>query len=315
MYLSQFGVIDIYTQNQSTVTEFILLGLSADPFIQVVLFHIFLVVYMTTLTGNLLLILAVRADKRLHTSMYFFLSSLSFLDICYTSSIVPKMLVNFLSSKKSISFTGCAVQFFFSLSLGSTECMLLAFMAYDRYVAICIPLRYNMIMNTMASFWMISISWLSACIISSIDTYLTFRLIYCGPNKINHFFCELPLLLRLSCSDISTVNIIKLVSMPIVLFIPLSLILISYIQIITAVMTIHLGKSKAFSTCISHLVVVVIFYGTAMFMYTRPEHLVTEDTDKRVSVFYTVITPMLNPLIYSLRNKDVQKAMRQLIRA
>ncbi|XP_040203358.1 olfactory receptor 13D1-like [Rana temporaria] len=305
----------MYTQNQSTVTEFILLGFSVDPFMQVVLFHIFLGVYMTTLTGNLLLILAVRTDKRLHTSMYFFLSSLSFLDICYTSSIVPKMLVNFLSLKKSISFTGCAVQFFFSLSLGSTECMLLAFMAYDRYVAICIPLHYNMIMNTVASFWMISISWLSGCIISSFDTYLTFRLNFCGPNIINHFFCELPLLLRLSCSDISTVNLIKLVSMPILLFIPLSLILISYIRIITAVMTINLGKSKAFSTCISHLVVVVIFYGTAIFMYGRPEHLVTENTDKRVSLFYTVITPMMNPLIYSLRNKDVQKAMMRLIRA
>ncbi|XP_077346495.1 olfactory receptor 13C3-like [Lithobates pipiens] len=305
----------MYTQNQSTVIEFILLGLSVDPFAQMLLFHIFLIVYMTTLTGNLLLILAVRTDKHLHTSMYFFLSSLSFLDICYTSSIVPKMLVNFLSPKKSISFTGCAVQFFFSLFLGSTECMLLAFMAYDRYVAICIPLHYNMIMNTMASFWMICISWLSGCIISSIDTYLTFRLIFCGPNIINHFFCELPLLLRLSCSDISTVNILKLVGTAIFLFIPLSLILFSYIRIITAVMTIHLGKSKAFSTCISHLVVVVIFYGSAMFMYGRPEHLVTEDTDKKVSVFYTVITPMMNPLIYSLRNKDVQKAMMQLIRA
>ncbi|XP_073481045.1 olfactory receptor 13C3-like [Aquarana catesbeiana] len=305
----------MYTQNQSTVMEFILLGLSVDPFIQVVLFHIFLVVYMTTLTGNLLLILAVRADKHLHTSMYFFLSSLSFLDICYSSSIVPKMLVNFLSPKKSISFTGCAVQLFFSLLLGGTECMLLAFMAYDRYVAICIPLHYNMIMNAMASFRMISISWLSGCIVSSLDTYLTFRLKFCGPNIINHFFCELPLLIRLSCSDISTVNTLQLVGTAIFLFIPLSLILFSYIIIITAVMTIRLGKSKAFSTCISHLVVVIIFYGSAMFMYGRPKHLVTEDTDKKVSVFYTVITPMMNPLIYSLRNKDVQKAMMQLIRA
>ncbi|PIO29217.1 hypothetical protein AB205_0200650 [Aquarana catesbeiana] len=182
IFSSQFGVIIMYTQNQSTVTEFILLGLSSDTLVQVLLFHIFLVVYMTTLTGNVLLMVAVRTDKRLHTSMYIFLSSLSFLDICYTSSTVPKMLVNFLSPKKSISFTGCVVH-------------------------------------------------------------------------------------------------------------------------------------KAFSTCIPHLVVVVFFYGSAMFMYGRPEHLVTGDTDKRVSVFYTVITPMLNPLIYSLRNKDVQGAMRRLIRA
>ncbi|XP_077345282.1 olfactory receptor 5AP2-like isoform X2 [Lithobates pipiens] len=305
----------MYTQNQSTVTEFILLGLSADPFIQVVLFHIFLIVYMTTLTGNLLLILAVRADKRLHTSMYIFLSSLSFLDICYTSSIVPKMLVNFLSAKKSISFTGCAVQFCISLFLGETECLLLAFMAYDRYVAICSPLHYNMIMSTTVCFWVISISWLTSCIAASFGTYLTFRLIFCGPNTINHFFCELPLLLRLSCSDTSVINNLILFLLPFMLFIPLLLICISYIRIIIAVMTIRLGKSKAFSTCISHLVVVVIFYGSAMFIYTRPQQLFTGDTGKSVSIFYTVITPMLNPLIYSLRNKDVQKAMRQLIRA
>ncbi|XP_073485119.1 olfactory receptor 13D1-like [Aquarana catesbeiana] len=305
----------MYTQNQSTVTEFILLGLSSDTLVQVLLFHIFLVVYMTTLTGNVLLMVAVRTDKRLHTSMYIFLSSLSFLDICYTSSTVPKMLVNFLSPKKSISFTGCVVQFYVSLIMGQTECLLLAFMAYDRYVAICIPLRYNIIMNRMVSFCMIGISWSTGCMASSIVTFLTFRLKFCGPNIINHFFCQLPLLLRLSCSDISVINIIKLVSIPIVLFIPLSLILISYIRIITAVLKIRLGKSKAFSTCIPHLVVVVFFYGSAMFMYGRPEHLVTGDTDKRVSVFYTVITPMLNPLIYSLRNKDVQGAMRRLIRA
>ncbi|CAI9596665.1 unnamed protein product [Staurois parvus] len=303
----------MYTQNQSTVTEFILLGLSSDPFIQILLFHIFLVAYMITLTGNFLLILAVKTDKRLHTSMYIFLSSLSFLDICYTSSIVPKTLVNFLSLRKSISFTGCAVQFFFSLFLGETECLLLAFMAYDRYVAICIPLHYNMIMNTTVSFRMISISWLTGCVISSVDTYFTFSLTFCGPNTINHFFCELPLLLQLSCSDISALNIIKLVGTTILLFIPLALILISYIRIITTVMTIRLGRSKAFSTCISHLVVVVIFYGTAMFIWAWP--FSSRDTDKRVAVFYAVITPMLNPLIYSLRNKDVQKAIRQLIRA
>ncbi|XP_040203575.1 olfactory receptor 2D3-like [Rana temporaria] len=305
----------MYTQNQSTVMEFIFLGFAVDPLVQIWLFHIFLVFYMTTLTGNLLLILAVRTDKRLHTSMYFFLSSLSFLDICYTSSIVPKMLVHFLSPKKSISFTGCALQFCIALTMGQTKCLLLAFMAYDRYVAICIPLRYNMMMNTTVCFWMISMSLLSGCIAASFETYLTFRLIYCGPNTMNHFFCELPPLLRLSCSDTSAINNARLVFLPFMLFIPLSLVLISYIRIVTAVMTIRLGKNKAFSTCISHLVVVVIFYGTAIFMYTKPENAVTEDTDKKVAVFYTVITPMINPLIYSLRNKDVQKAMKSLIRA
>ncbi|XP_077345278.1 olfactory receptor 5AP2-like [Lithobates pipiens] len=305
----------MYTQNQSTVTEFILLGLSMDPLVQVLLFHIFLIVYLTSLTGNLLILLAVRADKRLHTSMYFFLSSLSFLDICFTSSVVPKMLVNFLSPKKSISFTDCAVQFCISLTMGQTECLLLAFMAYDRYVAICIPLHYNMIMNTTVCFRMIGISLLSGCFAASFETYLTFTLIYCGPNTMNHFFCELPLLLQLSCSDTSAISNLKLVFLPFMLFIPLSLILISYIRIIIAVMTIRLGKNKAFSTCISHLVVVVIFYGTSIFVYGRPENAVTEDTDKNAAVFYIVITPMINPLIYSLRNKDVQKAMKSLIRA
>ncbi|XP_072265674.1 olfactory receptor 2D3-like [Pyxicephalus adspersus] len=308
-------MIDTYTRNQSTVTEFILLGLSEKPFVQILLFPIFLIVYMITLTGNVLLMVAVRNDKRLHTTMYIFLSSLSFLDICYTSSTVPMMLVMFLSKKKSISFTGCAIQLLFSLCLGETECLLLAWMAYDRYVAICSPLHYNMIMNTRVCLWMIAMSWLTGCTISSINTYVTFHLTYCGPNMINHFFCELPQMFQLSCSDISAVNIIKLVGTVIFLPIPLSLILFSYIRIISAVMTIHFGKNKAFSTCVSHLVVVVIFYGTALFMYARPKHLVTEDTDKKVALFYTVITPMLNPLIYSLRNKDVHRAMRQLIGA
>nr|DBA25574.1 TPA: hypothetical protein GDO54_009949 [Pyxicephalus adspersus] len=270
----------MYTGNQSsTVREFILLGLSTDPVVEILLFPFFLAVYMTTLMGNLLLIVAVRTDKRLHISMYIFLSSLSFLDICYTSSIVPKMLVNFLSSKKSISFAGCAIQFFFFLFMGETECLLLALMAYDRYVAICTPLHYNRIINTKVCLWMIAISWLTGCIISSIDTYVTFRLTFCGPNIINHFFCEAPLLLQLSCSDISSVNIIKLAGTAILLFIPLSLILISYLRIIVTIMIMHLGKTKAFSTCISHLVVVIIFYGTAMFMYVRPEHFVTENNE------------------------------------
>nr|DBA25572.1 TPA: hypothetical protein GDO54_009948 [Pyxicephalus adspersus] len=279
-------MVDTYSRNQSTVTEFILLGLSENPFVQILLFPTFLIIYMATLTMNVLLIVAVRNDNRLHTTMYIFF----------------------------ISFTGCAIQFFFFLFLGETECLLLALMAYDRYVAICSPLHYNLIMNTRVCLWMIAMSWITGCIITSIDTYVTFNLTYCGPNIINHFFCELPQMLQLSCSDISSVNIIKLVGIVILLPIPLSLILFSYIRIVVAVMTIRLGKNKAFSTCISHLVVVAIFYGTALFMYAGPEHLGTEDTDKKVALFYTVINPMLNPLIYSLRNKDVHRAMKKLMR-
>ncbi|XP_068089293.1 olfactory receptor 2D3-like [Hyperolius riggenbachi] len=302
----------MYSENQSDVTEFILLGLSEDPKVQVVLFPIFLIIYMTTLVGNLLLIVAVRMDRRLHNSMYIFLANLSILDICFTSVIVPNVLVNFLSLKKSISYTGCAMQVFFYLFLAETECVLLAFMAYDRYVAICHPLHYNTIMDTMACLWMITLSFLIGCIISSLDLYFTFRLTYCGPNTINHFFCEVPLLMQLSCSDISSVNILKLVSSAIVLLTPLLLILISYVHIIVAIMRISSGRYKAFSTCVSHLVVVVILYGTALFMYIRPEHSVTQGTDKIVAVFYTAITPVLNPLIYSLRNKDVHRAIRRL---
>ncbi|XP_068089298.1 olfactory receptor 10C1-like [Hyperolius riggenbachi] len=305
----------MYAGNQSTVTEFILLGLSEDPLVQIVLFHMFLVAYITTLAGNLLLILAVRTDKRLHNSMYLFLANLSFLDICYTSVIVPKMLVDLLYLKKSISYIGCAFQVFFYLFLGETECILLALMAYDRYVAICHPLRYNMMMNTTVCLWMISTSWWTACMISSVDIYFVLSLTYCGPNTINHFFCEVPLLMQLSCSDTSSVNILKLMGSAILLFIPFLLILISYFRIMVAIARIPTGKYKSFSACSSHLVAVIILYGTAMFMYVRPEHFAKEGTDKLVAVFYTVITPMINPLIYSLRNKDVHRAMKRALRA
>ncbi|XP_073529505.1 olfactory receptor 2D3-like [Phyllobates terribilis] len=300
-------------RNSSTVTEFILIGLSTDPSIQVLLFHIFLIIYTFTLVGNFYLILSVRTDSRLHNSMYYFLSSLSFLDIFYTTIIVPKMLVNFLALEKTISFVGCALQVYFYLWLGETECILLAFMAYDRFVAICDPLRYNAIMNSVVCVWMIGASWLTGCIISSMDMYFTYRLTYCGPNIINHFFCEVPLLLQLSCTDISVNNVVKLVGGTVLLCVPLSLILISYFRIFVSIVRIRSGRYKAFSTCISHLVVVTIFYGTAMFMYIRPKSLATEDTDKLMAVFYTVITPMLNPVIYSLRNKDVQRAMGRLV--
>nr|DBA25575.1 TPA: hypothetical protein GDO54_009950 [Pyxicephalus adspersus] len=301
------------TGNQSTITEFILLGLSADPLLQVILFPIFLAVYMTTLTGNLLLLMTVRIDKRLHTSMYFFLVNLSVLDIGYSSVIVPKMLANFFLTRKMITFSGCAMQVFFHLLVGETECTLLSLMAYERYVAICIPLRYNMIMNTRVCFWMISMSWVAGCIQASADTYFVFSLTYCGPNTLNHFFCEGPMVMQLSCTDILLTNIIKLVGTATVLFIPLSFILISYIQIVVTISKLHSGKSKAFSSCVSHVVVVVIFYGAPLYMYVRPEHTDTGNTDKMLSVFYAVITPMLNPLIYSLRNKDVQRAIRIMV--
>ncbi|XP_075056546.1 olfactory receptor 13C4-like [Mixophyes fleayi] len=298
--------------NQSIVKEFFLLGLSDNPTMQVPLFQLFLIVYMSTLAGNFLLIAAVSVDKRLHNSMYLFLANLSFLDICYTSIIVPKMLVNIAISSKSISFTDCIIQVYFYLFLGETECSLLAFMAYDRFAAICNPLRYNVIMDTVTCFRMISISWMTGSVISSVDIFYVYRLRYCGHTTINHFFCEALSLVQLSCSDISSNNIVALVGGAILLLIPLSLILFSYIQIFFVIVRLHSGRYKAFSTCVSHLIVVIIFYGTAMFMYMRPRYAATEVTDKMVSLFYTIITPMLNPLIYSLRNKDVQRALRLL---
>ncbi|XP_063775255.1 olfactory receptor 5AP2-like [Pseudophryne corroboree] len=301
--------------NQSSVKEFILLGLSDNPDMQVPLFQLFLMIYMSTLAGNILLIMAVRVDNHLHTPMYFFLSNLSFLDICYTSIIVPKMLVNIAISSKSITSAGCYLQVYFYLFLGETECILLASMAYDRYVAICNPLRYNVIMDTASCIRMISVCWMTGSVVSSVDIVYTCKLSFCGHITIDHFFCEAPSLLQLSCSDITVNNILTLVGATRFLLAPIALILFSYIQIFLVVVRLPSGRYKAFSTCVSHLIVVVIFYGTAMFMYLRPRYSSIEFTDKMVSVFYTIVTPMLNPLIYSLRNKDVQRALSLLGRS
>ncbi|XP_040203572.1 olfactory receptor 5AP2-like [Rana temporaria] len=296
-------------ENQSTVIEFILLGLTDNPNLQLWLFQLFSLVYMTTLAGNILLILAVRTDSHLHNPMYLFLTNLSFLDICYTSIIVPKMLLNIVLSTKTISYTGCVLQVYFFLFMAETECILLGFMAYDRYVAICNPLRYNVIMNIVSCTRMIGLSWMAGGSIASFDIYFICNLRFCGHITINHFFCEAPSLLQLSCGDISVDNIVTLVGASILLLIPLGLILFSYIHIFLIILKLPSGQYKAFSTCISHLIVVAIFFGTAIFMYMRPRYSDTIVTDKMVSVFYTIVTPMLNPLIYSLRNKDVQKTL------
>ncbi|CAJ0964709.1 unnamed protein product [Ranitomeya imitator] len=303
-------------ENDSQVTEFILLGFSTDHVVQVLLFQIFLILYITTLAGNLLLIVAVRYDHRLHNSMYIFLANLSFLDICFTSFIVPKMLVNFVVEKKSISYVGCLVQVYGFLLLGDTECILLAFMAYDRYVAISNPLHYNVIMKTITCVGMISASWLTGSVVSSVDIYLLCQLTFCKFTPIDHFFCEAPSLMELSCNDLSLFNVVvvKLVGSSIFLLVPLSCILYSYGHIILAVLKIRSSRYKAFSTCISHLIIVILFYGTAIIIYTKPQysgHL----SDKLLSVFYTTVTPMLNPIIYSLRNKDVQGAIQHLKRS
>ncbi|KAM4013501.1 olfactory receptor 13C4-like [Anomaloglossus baeobatrachus] len=236
--------------NQTSVKSFILLGLSGIPHLQAIYFLLFLIIYTITLTGNVLLIVVVRVNSQLHTPMYFFLSNLSFIDICFSSTIVPKLLINTLSQDKSISFLGCASQMYFSLALGATECITLAVMAYDRYVAICNPLRYQIIMNT--------------------------KLPYCKSHHVNHFF-------------------------------------FSYFHIITTILKINStkGRYKAFSTCASHLTVVSLYYGTIMFMCLRPRHSYYPDQDRAIAILYTVVTPMLNPIIYSIRNKDVTETLRK----
>ncbi|KAM9311896.1 olfactory receptor 2G3-like [Gastrophryne carolinensis] len=297
--------------NYTRVEEFILLGLTSRPDLQVALFVIILTCYVVSLIGNVIIIVISRISPQLHTPMYFFLSNLSFLDIWYTTSIVPKMLINFLSVKKSISFDGCFTQLFIHLCLGGTECYLLLSMAYDRYVAICSPLHYTTIMHPILCIKMASCSWLGGLINSLIHTLLALTLSFCGPNVINHFFCEVPSVLELACSDPSLNKTVIFFCAILVVMIPFFLILVTYGYIIANILKIStsLGRRKAFSTCASHVIVVTLFYGTIIFMYMRPGDTHVASQDKIATLFYSVVTPMLNPLIYTLRNKDVKKAL------
>ncbi|XP_069618496.1 putative olfactory receptor 2B8 [Ranitomeya imitator] len=298
------------------VDEFILLGLTSRKNIQIVLYFVFLSCYMISLIGNIMIITLRGISHRLHTPMYFFLSNLSFLDIWYTSSIVPKMLINFLSVRKSISFNGCVAQMFIHLSLGGTECYLLLSMAYDRYVAICTPLHYTNIMHTALCIKMATSSWAGGIINSIVHTVFALQLPYCGPNVINHFFCEVPSVLELACADISLNKTVIFFFAMLVVMGPFFLILITYGYIISSILTIRtsVGRKKAFSTCASHIIVVSLFYGTIIFMYMRPGSTHVANQDKMAALFYSVVTPMLNPLIYTLRNKDVVGAFMDITR-
>ncbi|XP_040188519.1 olfactory receptor 1020-like [Rana temporaria] len=297
-----------------TSVKFILIGLSSDPDLQVVYFLTILVVYLITLLGNLLLISVVQINPKLHTPMYFFLSNLSVIDLCFSSSIIPTLLINTLSKDTSISLHGCAAQMFFSLVLGATECFLLALMAYDRFAAICKPLHYNSIMNKNLCSGLALSAWSGAVVNATIHVVLTFQLPFCRSHHVNHFFCEMPPLLRLSCKDTRLNELVVYVSAAILCVCAFLLILISYVRIITTILKISSsqGRRKAFSTCTSHLTVVTFFYGTIMFIYLRPRSSFSE-TDKAVSIVYTAITPMLNPIIYSIRNKDVKSSIVKYI--
>ncbi|XP_021540512.1 olfactory receptor 2G3-like [Neomonachus schauinslandi] len=297
-----------------TVTEFVFLGLSSQPKMQLILFIMFLFFYLLTVVGNIIIITIIQIEPRLQMPMYFFLTNLSFLDICYTSTNVPQMLSNMMG-KKTIPYSSCATQMYFSLSFGMIECVLLGVMAYDRYVAICHPLRYTIIMNQSICVQLAAISWSGSFLSSMVINVLTLSLPYCGPNVLNHFFCEVPSILRLACTDTSFTELVVFIFSIIIVFIPFLLIVVSYTRILLSVLRVQSasGRHKALSTCASHLTVVVLFYGTAIFMYTRPQSKSSRAGGKIIAVFYTVITPMLNPLIYSLRNQDVKGALRRAI--
>ncbi|XP_032274868.1 olfactory receptor 13C7-like [Halichoerus grypus] len=297
-----------------TDIEFVLQGLSEYPRVEKLLFVMCLMMYLVILLGNSTLIILTLLDSCLHTPMYFFLGNLSFLDIWYTSSFIPSMLIHFLSQKKTISFTRCVVQMSVSYTMGSTECVLLAVMAYDRYVAICNPLRYSIIISKALCIQMAALSWGLGFLNSLTETILAIRLPFCGKNVINHFACEILAFVKLACTDISLNEITIMLGNVIFLFSPLLLICISYIFILSTVLRINSaeGRKKAFSTCSAHLTVVTVFYGTILFMYMKPK---SKDSafNKLIALFYGVVTPMLNPIIYSLRNTEVHGAMRKLM--
>ncbi|XP_075715563.1 olfactory receptor 2B8-like [Rhinoderma darwinii] len=304
------------TWNFTTVDEFILLGLTNKKHMQIFLFIVFLICYIISLIGNTVIIWISNINPQLHTPMYFFLRNLSLLDICYTSSVIPKMLKNFLSVKKTISFVACFTQMFIHLSLGGAECYLLLAMAYDRYVAICTPLHYTNVMHPILCIKMAILSWGGGIINSIFQTVFTLQLPFCGPNVINHFFCEEPILLELACRDTSLNKTLIFFCATVIAVVPFFLILVTYIYIISSIMKISTstGRRKAFSTCASHVIVVTLFYGTIFFMYLRPGTIHVANQDKMAALFYSVITPMLNPLIYTLRNKDVKVALKKITR-
>ncbi|XP_006147490.1 olfactory receptor 5A1 [Tupaia chinensis] len=301
--------------NSSSVTVFILLGFTDHPELQVFLFVAFLGIYLITLVWNLALIFLIRGDIHLHTPMYFFLSNLSFIDICYSSTVAPKMLTDFFQEQKTISFMGCAAQFFFFVGMGLTECFLLTAMAYDRYAAISSPLLYTTIMSQDLCVHIVIGAYVGGFLSSLIQASSIFRLHFCGPNVINHFFCDLPPVLALSCSDTFLSQVVNFLVVVAVGGTSFLFLLISYSYIVSAVLKIRSleGRWRAFNTCASHLMVVILLFGTALFMYLRPSASYSLDRDKVVSVFYSLVIPMLNPLIYSLRNKEIKDALWKVL--
>ncbi|EPQ19508.1 Olfactory receptor 5L2 [Myotis brandtii] len=303
--------------NCTTVTEFILLGLSDVPELRVFLSLLFLLIYGVTVLGNLGMSALIQVSSGLHTPMYFFLSHLSFVDFCYSTIIVPKMLFNMLTKDKTISFLGCMVQFYLFCAYGITEFFLLAVMAYDRFVAICNPLLYMVTMSRTLSVELVSCCYLGGTVCSLIHLCLALEIPSFRSNVINHFFCDLPPLLSLACSDVFMNELLLYIVATFNEIITIVIILTSYLFILITILRMHSaqGRRKAFSTCASHLTAIVVLQGAILFSYCRPSSGNSVDTDKVASVFYTVVIPMLNPLIYSLRNKDVKEALKKVLRS
>ncbi|XP_029435504.1 olfactory receptor 6N1-like [Rhinatrema bivittatum] len=301
--------------NDSGVTEFIIVGFPSLPEMQILLFVVFLTIYILTMVSNAMIILLVKLHHQLHTPMYFFLSNYSFLEMSYVSTSIPKLLKNFLTGNNKISFSGCVVQLYLFSTLGTTDTFLLVLMAYDRYVAICKPLHYAMIMNPKSCILLAAASWAIGFLVASVPIILVTRLRFCGPNEIDHILCEAAPMMKLSCSDVSSVEMVFSFIAPTSILGTLLLIVVSYAFIISTIMRIPsaVGRKKALSTCSSHIIVVSIFYTTICVMYVR--RLGTGSSpyrDKFVSLMYGIIIPFLNPFIYSVRNKDVKEAVRKV---
>ncbi|XP_036906982.1 olfactory receptor 1052-like [Sturnira hondurensis] len=302
-------------ENCTVFTDFILLGLSDRQDVQQGLFVLFLLVYGITVIANLGMILLISIDPRLHTPMYYFLGNLSFCDVCYSSSVSPKMLADFLCEQKKIAYNLCVVQMLFFGTFADVDCVMLSVMAYDRYVAICNPLLYTVTMSRRVCIQLVATAYTAGFMDLTIFTYFTTRLSFCNSSIINHFFCDFPPLLALSTSDRTTTEIVLTISCTCIVGSGVITVLLSYICIITTILRMKsaTGRRKAFSTCASHITAVAIFYGTLLFMYFRPGSNYSMDMDKVASVFYAVVIPMLNPVIYSLRNKDVKGALRKAV--
>ncbi|XP_066436141.1 olfactory receptor 5V1-like [Eleutherodactylus coqui] len=304
------------TENQSTVSVFLVVGLCDSDEPQFVLFLIFLAIYLITILGNIVILSVISSDQRLHTPMYFFLANLSIIDIIFSSVTVPKLLFILLTAQKATSFSDCITQLSFFQFFVVAECYLLAVMAYDRYVAICFPLNYTLIMSREVRFRMVLACWGCGLMNSVIQGVSIARLAFCGPNKVDHFFCDVTPLFKLSCSDTRLGEAIFLLVVVFAGMGPLTFILVTYGRIIAAVTKISTskGRSKTFSTCASHFTVVALYYGSGIFSYIWPSSTYTMDKDvKVVAVLYTIMTPMLNPIIYSLRNREVKRALKKLL--